>query len=334
MKKVKIIVGEDGVGRPDIPAGQQFPPNDPNLVAVVGGEGEYVLYELGDEIPAEHRPKVHTLRELSDSTVVWRYMDFAKLYTLLSKQALYFTPGYILRGTDPYELRIPTKTRIESREQMIRAYRKAFPEDDEGLLRILDGQDQDFHVLYATGISCWHINEKENNALWRTFVGSGAGVAIKSTIGAIKDSIDTHRRYICMDQVEYIDYENESFKQHPSAIGFEQLFHKSSFYSYEQELRLVYTFPTVLKEQEIDPTVLSALPKEALDQICHQHRLTQEHLLSTVPYVPVNLSTLIHDVVVAPWSGPWLVEAVRNLHQTFGLSNVPIRQSRIDRFPE
>jgi hypothetical protein len=55
-------------------------------------------------------------------------------------------------------------------------------------------------------------------------------------------------RIITGDRVEYIDYETDTFKHHPSAVGFELEFHKAKFFEYEAEFRMVLYFNEDVRE--------------------------------------------------------------------------------------
>lgn len=224
MKIIKAIMTESGI-RPDFPAGTSFTSfsSNDNFEGMVCNETEYIFYEIGDELPDSIKSKLIVLRDLDDDLILWRYIDFNKLYSLVNKRALFFTPGYILRNLEPYELRIPVPLALANRK----AYSSAFPDAEERFHRFEQSTD---HILYQQGISSWHINITENNALWRVFVPNTDGVAIKTTLGRLKRSVKCRRKKIVSDQVEYIDYLSEHYKLHPSAIGYEQTFHKVKFY--------------------------------------------------------------------------------------------------------
>ena len=86
--------------------------------------------------------------------------------------------------------------------------------------------------------------------MWKIYVGDQNGVAIKSTIGRLKRSIDPERRVLIADLVSYIDHENGDYQPHPTAHGFERFFSKSHFYSYEKEFRIIYQYPGNIEEYE------------------------------------------------------------------------------------
>lgn len=333
MRRVKAIRTESGIS-PDWPPGQNFPPNDENVEGVVCTGEEYLIYETGDELPDSIKPKLHLLRpDLTDEIVLWRYMDFPRLYSLVARSELFFTPGTILRSQEPYELRIPLPLR-SNREAWIASYRQHFPEDIEGAneFQRFEQMSED-SLLYGLGISCWHINDRENNALWKSFVGNKEGVAIKTTIGALRKSLNCRRRYISADRVEYIDYEREGYRPHPSASGFEQIYHKARFFEYEREFRLAYRFERNLQEFELNPGfVRHASPEQV--RLAEKHLKGQrEEFLKTGPFVPVDLDVLIQEVVVSPGAGTWFHDLVSMLLAKHMTAKLEVRPSVVNCWP-
>lgn len=331
MRKIKAIKTESGIS-PDWPKGESFPPNDPNIEGMIGGEDGYIIYETGDELPECIRPKLHILRELPDETTLWRYVDFPRLYSLVTKKALYFTPGYVLRDLEPYEFRVPVSLSASSKDAWIASYAKQFPDDTEGK-KLFDSLEQGMeeHLLYMQGISCWHINENENNALWQVFV-PGGGVAIKTTLGRLKTSLNCRRRSIFADIVEYIDHDSEGYKTHPSARGFEQIYHKAKFFEYERELRLALKYDQNIKQFELSDAATKEILPEQLEAITEHLTIQREEFLRTGPFVPVDLPTLIAEIVVGPRLGSWFYELVCDLVQSNISADIPIRRSAIDKW--
>lgn len=334
MRRIKAIKTESGIA-PDWPAGQSFPPNDENVEGVVCNGEEYLIYETGDELPDSIKPKLHILRpELLDETVLWRYMDFPRLYSLITKSALFFTPGVILRSQEPYELRVPTALANANREAWTAIYQQQFPDDPERVKEFqrLDQMGED-SLLYHWGISCWHINDRENNALWKVFVGNKEGVAIKTTIGALRRSLNCRGHYITADRVEYIDYDREGYKPHPNATGYEQIFHKARFFEYEHEFRVACMLERNFPGFELDSFLLANGSPERIQEEKKYLKDQGESFLRTVPFVPVDLNALIHEVVVGPGSGTWFYDLVATLVTNHLTAEIPIHPSIVNQWP-
>lgn len=307
MKKVKTVE-RDGMRWPDWPANTNWPPMDPEYLGATFDGNEYTLYYEGDEIPDEIKPRLHVLTDLPDDLVVWRYMDFTRFYSLIVKQALYFTPGGILRKMEPYEFRMPIHLEKSLREITLRNYETYVPSPDERLrLAKRDHLFSEERYLYYNGISCWHVNQVENHALWKVFVPDGSGVAVKSTLGRLKKSLDLRKRAIFVRPVSYIDYMSDGYAIDPNKIGFDRIFSKAEYFTYENELRLAYDFPADIREFE------ARVPIPEFKDPAIFGQTQREYFLLNGPLVPVDLDALISEVVVSPLAGTWLHELVEEL---------------------
>jgi hypothetical protein len=320
---------------PDLPDGERFPEiGDPHVFGICTGDNEWIIYETEDELPAASQERFRLLRDLPDDLPLWRYMDFPRLYYLVSQQSLHFTPTYILREAEPYEFRLPNTLQDQLRQRFYYEFESASWFNDPAMQKhyldaIIDPREGE---LFSTGISCWHINETENNALWSTYT-PGGGIAIKTTLGRLKASLDCGRRHVLADIVEYIDYRTEGFVKHPSAEGFEPYFHKAKFFEYEKEFRLMCRFDanvsnfliqTIRRDTDYDPT----------REVDNEYLLEGRRNLKAAVAFPVNLSTLICDVVIGPPLGMWLRDLIVDLLKPILSSGTPIRASDISRWIE
>ena len=95
-----------------------------------------------------------------DDAVVWRYMTFTKLVSMLHTQALYFTR--LDRFEDEFEGTLPQRTYEALSPQL----RECFDLERKNALA-----------------SCWSLGDHESAALWKIFVNGNEGVAVKFTFG-------------------------------------------------------------------------------------------------------------------------------------------------------
>lgn len=330
MRKIKAIRTNQEI-RPDLKPGEGFPPNDENVEGVICTGDEYIVYETGDELPDSIKPKLRLLSEgLADDICLWRYMDFTKFYSLLSKRALYFPPGELLRSVEPYELRTPI-----SLLQRMRKSADAVQNPPNARVDEFEWESSDErHHLEDIGILCWHVNNEENNALWKIYVGSGQGVAIRTTLGAIRKSLQYRRRTISGGLVEYIDYEYDTYIRIGSSSGYERIFHKAKFYEYEREFRMMYYFPDTLGKFKLHPETEALMDPIDLKMWKADAVVRREGFLQSVPFVPADLELLIHEVVVSPGSGSWFLQLVQSLVMEKISSAVTVRASKVDRWPD
>jgi hypothetical protein len=226
---------------------------------------------------------------------IWRYMDFAKLISILDSKSLYFTRPD--KFQDMFEGSIPKKN-YEARKRTFWA--------SDAIGWILK-QFCKFHA-----VNCWHMNEHESAAMWKLYLKSNEGVAIQSTYSNLKDSfIDEKEVHIGI--VKYIDYETDVFPMNNDLIRFT---HKRKSFQHEQELRAITSrFPKAPKTDknipEIDPS-----------------QETMEHGIA----VSVNINTLIQKIYIAPEAPHWYLDLIKRVVAKYGYS-FDVVQSQLNETP-
>jgi len=151
------------------------------------------------------------IEPVSDETVIWRYLTLDKFLDLIVKERLYFHA--ISQLPDQFEGGrrkggFVLDTPFSSPEQV------AVPE--------------------ASYASCWSLDTEENYALWKIYLGS-AGVAIKTTVGKLKEAISFSK--VPESFPLYIVKVHYGFNE--SGERLRLLTTKTIPYAYEKELRLV-----------------------------------------------------------------------------------------------
>lgn len=258
-------------------------------------------------------------------------MDFAKLFSMISSKAIYFTPAFIMRKNEPYEFRVPHSAMPE-RSSWIDANKSIFNDLKEAEFyfeKYVRFMEED--PLYGCGISCWHINERENNALWRSYVPNG-GVAIKSSWERIYDALDVGDRFIFADNVHYIDHAIDSYYKHPSAQGWELIYHKAKFFEFENEFRFSFNFMgESFEKMNLDERDLSLYrTEEERRAAAEEYAQKQKDKLKNLPNVNVDLEKMIDEVVVSPGVGEWYFDLVSGLIANHVSSNIKVRRSSVD----
>lgn len=240
-----------------------------------------------------------------DDKKIWRYLDLTKLLDILYRQKLYF-PRTDLLG-DPYEGSYP-KTNIDSRNIKLAKLIKS------DIFQNLSYQDRtkaekkfnrDWRKYF--GISCWCMSEDESAALWQIYCGSSYGVAIQSTIGRLKKSLEEEREDVYIGRVNYIDYLTEEI---PELNKMYPLVYKRASYAHENELRLVISLPIV----EIENNTIKKIRK------------MKGH------YIKINIDELIENVFIAPESEKWQKEIVQSVLSRYGLKR-KVKHSDLIRKP-
>jgi hypothetical protein len=182
-------------------------------------------------------------------TKIWRYIDLQKLVSLLARRALYFARPSSFH--DPYEGWMPrshmdalaaiNQRYIEQIEEARRQFAAHNPNADlarfnagiDATIRqyVQRAQNAPLEAVRKFGVSCWHKNEYESEAMWRTYPAES--VAIQSTVARLRDS-NRSAKTINIENVRYMDFDND-----PIEKGHEQylLCLKRKSFEHEKELR-------------------------------------------------------------------------------------------------
>ena len=153
-------------------------------------------------------------------TVIWKYMDLSKFLDLLLSGRLF------MARSDKFE------------DQ----YEGTFSEPTFEEMKKLSADNPEFLNYYKSHrekvvVSSWHINEYESYAMWQIFTKTNEGLAIRSTVGRLRDALAAEtatEQFI--GEVNYIDYKKEYIPFDDAFFPF--LFKRKSF-QYEREIRVL-----------------------------------------------------------------------------------------------
>jgi len=207
--------------------------------------------------------------EAGDETVIWRYMSFERFVDLLSGE-LYFAAAH--QFDDEFEGAI-TQAAQEQRQMWAR---ELYPDDADMQQSDLDGDSWAFAELRRlTKVSCWHARATENVAMWERYrSNTGAGVAVASTVGALKRSLQEFRlkptygeERIMVGRVHYIDYAHDHMTD-SSMLGI--FLYKRIEYEDEREVRALLSL-RMAEEFAVpvpdDGAIVSVDPVELIHQV-------------------------------------------------------------------
>ena len=220
-----------------------------------------------------------------DTRTVWHYFSLAKFIGLLESSELYF-----------------------SRQDQ-------FDDAGEGKLSRLDKQ---FLSKYPAGMvehmesdkvgcyyaNCWTLSESDEYVLWNTYASLYDGIAVKSSVGRIKESLDSNdERSVYVAKVQYYDeVTGSTFGASGGIINLLSLaFSKRNYFKAEKELRLLF--------HDNDARLDDNSP-----------RSVSFH---------VELNKLIEEIYVAPKSYPWFKDAIAHMIELYGLTRIQVNKSSI-----
>lgn len=223
-------------------------------------------------------------------TKIWRYMDFPKFVSLLEEQSLFFSKlslfddpyeGYLPRLTKEQFLKIPDNTADKSKAQQIVNTNLAL---------------RDNFTRECLLVSCWHMSEYENIAMWKSYSIIGKGVAVQSTLKCLMKAFEGVDDLVNIGSVKYIDYYDDKIKWQNT---FHSALCKRKQFDHEKEVRVLVVSP------EGTPGKL----------------------------IPVDLNILIEKVFVSPKIEHWILELIKKLLVRYGLSKEVVC-SDLDRPPD
>ena len=236
-------------------------------------------YSHNCPMPYELHPDLTTPRS---STVLWRYMDFAKFVEMLQSQTLWL--ARVDQLPDPLE---GTHTDAE-----LAGLRKHLEEARAQQLI-------DLFRLARSGVyvNCWRSGPAESLAMWDLY-GKGTGVvAVKSTVGRLKEAAKAVQNNVFISKVKYVNWND--------APGIDNVLvacsRKDVCYQHETEVRVM-----VLGEFG------NPLVKQRLG----------------IP-LSVDIERLITEVVVGPREQEWVLGLTERLMKKFGLPQKVVSSNRL-----
>jgi hypothetical protein len=165
---------------------------------------------------------------LNDEFILWRYMDLAKLISMLEAKAIWLARVDTLE--DRHEGRFP-----ETMRMMIEEAYRGFPKDEHCPVKSAD-DFQDF-LVKNTFVSCWHKSIDENMVMWKVYGRETNAVAVQTTVRRFKNSVDSSElngHSLLLKPIVYGKSENVR-----GELRYEEcFFRKRPHFSFEQEVRI------------------------------------------------------------------------------------------------
>ena len=239
-------------------------------------------------------------QEAEPSSKIWRYLDHEKFEDLISSKTLYFASAR--QFGEKFEGAIST-----SKEFKLRHCAQEQSADLDLIRRSTQDAFEDLRRL--TKISCWHINKYESAAMWEIYLKQGAGVAIQTTVGKLKESLGEFRlkpefmpETIHFGAISYVDFSKHRVDSNMT----NRFFYKRKSFSYEQEYRALISL-------RIAQEFVGEIPEEGIK-------------------VPIDPDKLIENIVVAPEIEPSYKAKIEEIIEKHGLC-CSVNQSNLDEDP-
>lgn len=251
-------------------------------------------------------------KELDES--IWRYLDFSKFVALLENKSLFFS-------------------KVDSFEDKFEGVHNAISKDDHyditnngEMIRIpypLDKRARNNSENYkkfisqtidslkaSVGINCWRFNKNDSHAMWKIFLNSNEGVAIKTSINSLKNSLPSLNEFqkLHIGKIKYIDYQEEKI---PLDNMFNAFFYKNIYFNHESELRVLH--------YNVKDKNLGTFNENNLRPI-ESNGIT----------LKINPEDLIQEIVLSPYSQNWFSQLVEDLCREKYKLSMPIKKSIIE----
>lgn len=221
---------------------------------------------------------------------LWRYTDLTKLLSLLESQQLFFPRSD--QFDDPYEGAFSRAGVALFREQ---AKKSGIPA--ESVEMVIKNAPRFREGMF---ISCWNAAEHESAAMWKLYLQSAEGVAIRADHESLCAALQKSPLVIRTSMVQYVDYDQVPV---PMNNGFFPFVHKRLSFSHEAELRaIIWSWEDKNRTQ---------IPGDA-----------------TSVSVDIEPRDLIQAVHVSPSAPLWFGRLVEQLMRRYGL-NVPVVRSTL-----
>ena len=219
---------------------------------------------------------------LEESLRLWRYMDLAKLIALLEKKAIWLARADTFK--DGYEGRFPDQMRA----WIEKAY-ESFPDNEPSPVK--DADDFQDYLLKNTFVSCWHKNIDENMVMWEIYGRDTNAVALQTTVGRMKDSINSSGLSGHSLLLKPVVYERSESVQ--GVLPYEEcFFRKRPHFAFEDEVRI--SLDTYSRISPVKDT----------------------------PYgygLPASINGLVENIFVHPDSSEWFVDVVNSITKHYSV---------------
>ena len=245
-----------------------------------------------------------------DEDTLWRYVSFEQFVSMLKTNSLFFAKADKFK--DPYEGFMPRRILENFKQRLLHS---DIPE--KIIERIM--KENEVYRRYIL-CNCWHQNVVESMAMWDKYHMRNSGVVIKTTVGKMKNSLSGECG-VYIGKIVYIDNENDNDQYLKNLLDlgrnigirvteillYSPYFRKRKEYEHEQEVRLIVD---IVPAADVPADVpLETFLKNELPDMCD----------TGIP-VNIDVSTLIDEVIISPYSESWVTKTVQSVVDKYGFN--------------
>lgn len=190
---------------------------------------------------------------VEDDQVIWRYTTIPQFLNSLRKaesdgySTLNFTRTSWFDDEDDFEGTVPKKN-IENNRENLEKFDIPDSDVDEHMLKMYGDQLPNVEDSGQEGamermrelvyLSCWIAKKRESNPMWHAYSTRKTGIAIKSTVGDLVNSLVDYSERVFYGKIKYLDFEESHIPLSP----IQHFFLKRPEFDDEQEFRLALSF--------------------------------------------------------------------------------------------
>ncbi len=268
--------------------------------------------------------------KLSNDVILWRYMSLDKFIHMIDSRTIFLSPISYFKNSDPLEGYLPKKFHMDM-ENTLRSMRDSLRSDYGDMPDEMKSWMREWNAISdlrmelmkektrdRQSICCWYESQFESEAMWKLYGDNGKSIAIKTTVGALKKSIESegNDNMVYLDRIKYLDFDDidlnkEMLWENNRAIA--SILFKRKEYEHEKEVRLYH------KPDEYD----------LLDP---QHTMLTDYWerYTIKPYfINININEMIQDVVISPFVSEPYESSVKAICSKYELNNCKVYKSAL-----
>ena len=201
---------------------------------------------------------------------------------------------------------------------------------------------------------CWSIASTENILMWDRYKHQDSTIAIKTTIGRIRNAFDETEAHLYMGKIQYKDYQTEHITgfqgyaeknlSDPETIEelfYQPVFHKEKLYQSENEIRIIMSCKHAM-EAMVGKTYLTDIPfynyrwgfKQEYNNYDRPYPLwfnTEDDVVDVYRSISikVDVDELIDKIILSPYIEPYALPLIQNAVNQYGIDPDKVVNSSI-----
>lgn len=308
-----------------------------------------------------------------DDTPLMHYLNLYQLLSILNSNSLYFSTVVLYEDVAESTLTKPSYNNVYSFTLL--EDNSPVRKDEHYLSRqqyfrhpglIIDGQwhkDTFAHLIdcfsrHFMFTHCWTMAESENILMWDRYRHHGSTLAIRTTVGRMKNAFAQEACQLHIGKIKYKDYETEhitGFEEYsqknlsdPNTIEelfYQPVFHKQKIFESENEVRIVIDYKYITQYLLVKNTYLTDIPfydnnnwgrdegrlPQTRDTSRKYFRVKSDHVCE-IPHiydVKANIDELMEHIILSPYAASYEVESIQGMMHQYGLNPNKVSRSSI-----